>query len=113
MMKFEWHVARLLKNTAGDFPGTITEVQWHVIGTDENGKSDWFAGAFTTGDPDPTNFIKFEDISKDQVLKWVKNYVETNENFNMTHIEEQIRLKIQRQDIEQVTGDDLPWAIRP
>lgn len=112
MMKFDWKIDRLLKKTSGDLPGLITEVQWHVIGTDENGKSDWFSGAFPVSAPEATKFIEFEDLSKDQVLKWVQDYVANDKDYNINYIEDQIRKKIQMQDIESVTGDDLPWSVR-
>ena len=112
MMKFDWKIDRLLKKTSGDLPGLVTEVHWHVIGTDENGKSDWFSGAFSVSAPETTKFIKFEDLSKNQVLKWVQDYVANDIEYNINHIEDQIRKKIQMQDIEPVIGDDLPWSIR-
>lgn len=112
-MKFEWKIAKLLKKTTGDIPGLVVEVQWHVIGTDENGKSGWFAGAFTTGAPDKNNFTKFEDLTKDQVLGWVREYIDNHEIYRMAHIEEQIRLQIKSQDVELVSKDDLPWVVRP
>ena len=113
MMKFDWVIARLKKNNSGSLPGLVTEVQWHVIGTDENGKSSWFAGAFPTEEPDPKKFVDFEKLTRDQVIQWVMNHVENHKLYNLMFIEEQIRQKIELEDIEEVNSDDFPWSVRP
>lgn len=105
-MQFEWKITGLVKKTAGALPGTVIEALWCVVGTDENGKVGFFRGGGDLSPPDPSNFTDFDSLTEQQVLGWVKSSIK----YPMSHIEQQIRLDIERSQTKQVFGADLPWA---
>ena len=105
-MNLQWVITRMLKNTAGEFPGAVVEVHWRVNGRDESGNKGFFLGVTKTNEVDPNNFTDFDSLTEEQVLSWVKN---SSETYSEEYIEEQIRLQISLQSIQTVAQSDFPW----
>jgi hypothetical protein len=112
---YEWKLTGIVKSTAPSLSvdNVVVGTRWVVTGTDENGNSGTFNGAtpFELSTVDVDNFTPYAELTEEQVLDWVKNYVNVSNPY-WTHIAEQIQKQIEKsqQIIEEISADDLPWA---
>ena len=51
----------------------IYDVHYTYFGIDENGNSAQENGTYRLGDPDPENFIAFDDLKQADVIGWIEN----------------------------------------
>jgi hypothetical protein len=114
-LTYEWKLTGIVKSTPSNLPvdDVIIGTRWTVTGTDANGNTGTFTGAtpFELATVDPDNFTAYADLTEEQVLGWVKNYVQVvNPYWN--HIVTQIEKQIEKnqQLISEVNEMDLPWS---
>ena len=114
-LTYEWKLTGIVKSTPSNLPvdNVVVGTRWTVTGTDADGNKGTFTGAtpFELATVDPDNFTAYSDLTEEQVLGWIKNYVKVvNPYWN--HIVEQIDKQIQKslEIIEEVAENDLPWS---
>lgn len=113
---YTWEITGLKKTSTGtyDQDHIVVQVYWNCVGTDEQGVSGVFPGA-TPFDPsavDPDNFTTYENLTQDQVIGWVQDVVNNNEQYR-NHIETQILQQIIQKTVSPVDVDanNMPWAV--
>lgn len=108
-MNYTWKLKSLKRKDSGDITNIIVQTQWEKIGTDENGNTGIFNGAtpFDLSTVDPSNFVKYEDLTEEMVLSWIQSVVVgTYEEHVNEKIAEQIEAKLN--PVTEVTGG-FPW----
>lgn len=114
-LTYEWKLTGIKKSTPANLPvdNVVVGTRWTVTGTDEDGNSGTFSGAtpFDLATVDTDNFTAYADLTEEQVLGWVKNYVKVVNPY-WGHIVSQIEKQIERtkQVFEEVNENDLPWS---
>jgi hypothetical protein len=114
-LTYEWKLTGIVKSTPSNLPvdDVIIGTRWTVTGTDADGNAGTFTGAtpFELATVDPDNFTSYADLTEEQVLGWVKNYVQVVNPY-WTHIVEQIEKQIEKnqQVVSEVYEADLPWS---
>lgn len=114
-MTYEWSITGLRKrnqvNNDGDtLEGAIVQTYWKCVGTDDvTGDVGEFPGAtpFTAVNVPAGSFKQFSQLTEDDVLGWVRAYVD-NDSTYWAHIQERIDKQIDERAIEDVA--DLPWG---
>lgn len=110
-LNYNWKVTQLRKTTQGDASDVIINVRWTLEGTDsESGESGTFYGA-TPFEYVEGSFTPYEELTEEQVIGWVQNYVSGSGGYQ-EHIDERIWKEIDdklnvKQDVEEAS---LPWA---
>jgi hypothetical protein len=114
-LTYEWKLTGIVKSTPANLSvdNVVVGTRWTVTGTDTDGNKGTFTGAtpFELSTVDPDNFTAYADLTEEQVLGWIKNYVlVVNPYWN--HIVGQIEKQIQKslEIIEEVAENDLPWS---
>jgi hypothetical protein len=114
-LTYVWKLTGIVKSTPSNLPidNVVIGTRWTVTGTDSDGDTGTFTGAtpFDLSTVDPDNFTAYADLTEEQVLSWIKNYVLVVNPY-WSHITEQIQKQIDKtkQIIEDVSETDLPWS---
>jgi hypothetical protein len=114
-LTYEWKLTGIVKSTPSNLPvdNVVVGTRWTVTGTDADGITGTFTGAtpFELSTVDPDNFTPYSELTEEQVLSWIKNYVKVvNPYWN--HVVTQIQKQIEKSKevIEEVSENDLPWS---
>jgi hypothetical protein len=114
-LTYEWKLTGIVKSTPSNLPvdNVVIGTRWTVTGTDSDGDTGTFTGAtpFELSTVDPNNFTPYSELTEEQVLGWIKNYVNVvNPYWN--HVVTQIQKQIEKSKevIEEVSENDLPWS---
>jgi hypothetical protein len=71
---YTWHIAQLERKLSD---GAVYTAHWTVTATREvTGGDDLTAGSYGSvgfGDPDPKSFIEYDELTKEEVVQWVKD----------------------------------------
>lgn len=95
----------------------VVQVLWKITGTDEdlvaedNKNQATFTGGtnFTTTNlPEDYNFVPFDQLTKEIVVSWVQNAIDSDPNYKQ-FIEAQLQEQISR-NMRPITPAPLPWA---
>jgi len=68
---YEWRFEQIECSTADEPPDCAKIVHWRLNGVDEDGVTGSIYGTCTLGEPDPENYIAFDDLTQSQVQAWV------------------------------------------
>ena len=114
-LTYEWKLTGLKKQHTDTLDNVIIGTQWKVTGTDEDGFSGVFVGAtpFEISQINTGSFVAYAELTEEDVLGWVKNYVSGSTLSNyMPHINQQIERQIshKRYSVKDVDDFDFPWA---
>ncbi len=114
-ISYEWKLTGITKSTPSNLPvdNVVIGTRWTVTGTDVDGNTGTFSGAtpFDLQTVDTNNFTPYSELTEEQVLGWVQNYVNVvNPYWN--HITEQITKQIEKSQhlVLDVSEEDLPWS---
>lgn len=113
---YEWKLTGLKKQSKGDVTDAIVQTYWKVIATDEDGDTGEFVGAtpFPITSVNPDNFIDYTQLTEEQVIGWIKDYVSgSNVVTNYWgHIYEQIEKSIdeKKSPVVSIADYEFPWA---
>lgn len=111
-MKYEWKITGLKRKDSPNegLNNIIVQTYWKKVGIDDDGNTGEFQGAtpFDLSTVDPTNFTKYEDLTEEMVLSWIKSVV-------VDSYEQHVNEKIQRQIDEKVNPvveerNEFPWG---
>lgn len=108
-MEYSWKLTSLSKKDTADLKNIIVQTRWEKIGTNENGTTGRFSGAtpFDLTEVDPNNFIPYENLTEEIILKWIQSVV-------VDSYEEHVNQKITKQIEEEenpisLIEKDFPW----
>lgn len=109
-MNYTWKITGLKRLNSPDIQNIVVQTYWKKIGTDSDGNIGEFNGGtyFEPSNINVDEFIKYEDLTEEIVLEWVKRVVVGiyDENVNR-EIEKQIYRKL-NPIIE--TNKEFPWS---
>lgn len=106
---YSWKVTSIRKaNIDETLENVIVHVRWEKKGVDEAGNDGTFVGATPLSNPDPTNFIAYEDLTEAIVLDWIKGVVVGSYE---EHVNGQIQKQIdaKKNPVEEINDGSLPW----
>lgn len=115
-LTYTWKLEGLKKQNSDDLDNIIIGTRWKVTGMDEDGVFGSFIGAtpFSLEEVNPGNFTPYEQLTEEQVLGWVKNYVSgSNSSTNYwSHINERILsdIKNKKYAVQELSENELPWS---
>lgn len=113
---YTWQIKALSKTSGNGLDDVIVGTRWECTGTDDSDNiSGTFVGAtpFKLASVDPENFVEYSQLTEEQVLGWIKNYVSGSANTSYwDHIVERIQKEFdkKRQTVKNIDEFDLPWA---
>lgn len=55
-----------------DLADVVYNVHWSYIGEDENSNSAHIIGVASVSDPNPSNFVSFDELTQSQVIAWIE-----------------------------------------
>lgn len=115
-INYTWTIKSLSKTSGNGLDDVIVGTRWECTGTDESDNvSGTFVGAtpFKIDSVDPENFVEYSQLTEEQVLGWIKNYVSGSSVTNYwAHVTERIQKSIndKRGIVKSVDEFDLPWS---
>jgi hypothetical protein len=68
----EWNIAQLERHLAD---GAVYTAHW-TVNLEDQGETCGAYGSVGFSDPDPTDFTPYDELTKEQVVGWVKNALE-------------------------------------
>tara|TARA_R100001509_G_C4776491_1_gene184809 strand:+ start:198 stop:512 length:315 start_codon:yes stop_codon:yes gene_type:complete len=104
-MAVTWNIASLdATKTEESLSDVIKTVHWTASDSDGDHKG-YSYGSVALKEADPTSFIAYKDVTKDNVIAWVKALLGTDE---VTRIETEIATQITRSKTPTTTTG-VPW----
>ena len=105
--EYAWSVFSLTKRTIGNHENVITKVIWKKVGYDKDSVKGEFIMATMFDKLDESNFIKYEDLTQDIIVDWIK------QSMDEESIDKEIIKHIQRNRDQEMEVDfeDMPWNI--
>ena len=70
-INYEWRFEQIECSTADDPPDCARIVHWRLNGVDADGVAASIYGTCNLGEPDPENYIAFDELTEAQVQAWV------------------------------------------
>ena len=98
----EWNIANLERHLAD---GYVYTAHW-TVSLEEEGEAASAYGSVGFSDPDPDSFTPYDQLSKEQVVGWVKDALGTEQ---VVSIEESLANQIQ-QKINPTDASGIPWS---
>lgn len=109
-INYEWKLTSLKKKSAPKLKDAVIQTFWEKKGIDKDGNEGVFHGAtpFSLNDISKENFTKFEDLTQEKVLSWIKPLVVGGYE---EHIESQILKQIEENKSPETTVNEgeMPW----
>lgn len=104
---FSYKIDGVRTGTIGNLTDVIKQVNFTLIGTEE-GVSFSLPGQVKLDDPNPTNFIQFNNLTEQQVADWIDV---KDEVFPMKN---HIQFVLDKKVLEsKLTEKPMPWAPPP
>jgi len=74
---YTWEITNVKVKDVGDNKNVIHQVYWKKIGRTRYGDTGVFVGAtpIDTSSVDPDNFVDFDKIKENDIIKWIENIV--------------------------------------
>jgi hypothetical protein len=91
-------------------PNVINVIHYRYQATQVDGDKTWFAetyGASSVGQPNPQNFVPYEDVTEAEVISWLEEILPMEAM--QASLEANIALQINPVEITL----PLPWALAP
>jgi len=109
---YSWKVTAIRKaNLEENLENVVVHVRWEKKGVDADGNDGTFQGATPLTNPDPNNFLAYEDLTEEIVLDWVKAVVIDSYE---EHVNGQIQKQIDAKKNPVVdVNDNFPWNPTP
>lgn len=105
---FSWVISQLNCAVESEgLPNVINVIHWRYNATQVDGNKTWFAetyGAASVAQPNPQNFIPYEDVTEAEVISWLEQVLPIDAM--QASLEANIALQINPVEITL----PLPWA---
>ncbi len=111
-MSYTWKVAALDYAVSQDgLSNVVTTVHWTCSKEDENGNSGSAYGSHVLPEPDPSNFVAWDDLDEFTVLSWMTSdmVAKADEGENPAMV---VEASVDAQIAEQAaptSGSGVPW----
>jgi len=97
----EWNIAQLERHLSD---GAVYTAHW-TVNLQDQGESAGAYGSVGFSDPDPTNFTPYDQLTKEQVIGWVKDALGEEQVASIaTALETQIEQKL-----HPTNAQGIPW----
>ena len=97
----EWNIAQLERHLSD---GAVYTAHW-TVNLQDQGESASAYGSVGFSDPDPTNFTPYDQLTKEQVIGWVKDALGEEQVASIaTALETQIEQKL-----HPTNAQGIPW----
>jgi len=97
----EWNIAQLERHLSD---GAVYTAHW-TVNLQDQGESASAYGSIGFSDPDPTNFTPYDQLTKEQVIGWVKDALGEEQVASITTaLEAQIEQKL-----HPTNAQGIPW----
>lgn len=111
MTEFKFVISQLNCAVESDgLPNVINVIHWRYQATQVDGDKTWFAetyGASSVGQPNPQNFVPYEDVTEAEVVSWLEEILPMEAM--QASLEANIALQINPKEVTL----PLPWAPAP
>jgi hypothetical protein len=97
----KWNIAQLERHLAD---GAVYTAHW-TVNLEDQGESAGAYGSVGFSDPDPSSFTPYDELTKEQVVGWVKNALGEEQ---VTSVEESLANQIQ-QKLDPTDASGIPW----
>jgi hypothetical protein len=97
----EWNIAQLERHLTD---GAVYTAHW-TVSLEEEGESASAYGSVGFSDPDPTDFTPYDELTKEQVVGWVKDALGEEQ---VTSVEESLANQIQEK-LNPTDSPGIPW----
>lgn len=105
---FEWVISQLNCAVESEgLPNVINVIHWRYNATQVDGEKTYFAdtyGASSVGQPNPQNFVPYEDVTEAEVISWLEAILPIEDM--QASLEANIELQINPVEVTL----PLPWA---
>jgi hypothetical protein len=105
---FSWVISQLNCAVESEgLPNVINMIHWRYNATQVDGDKTWFAetyGATSVAQPNPQNFVPYEDVTEDEVIGWLEAVLPVEAM--QASLEANINLQINPTEITL----PLPWS---
>lgn len=91
-------------------PNVINVIHWRYQATQVDGEKTWFAetyGATSVGQPNPQNFVPYEDVTEAEVISWLEA------TLPIDAMKEGLEANIELQINPKEVSLPLPWVSTP
>ena len=79
MVTYEWTISALdCKVSENGLNNIVTTVHWRFRGEDEEGTTTELIGADSVGDPNPSEFTEYENLTKEVVVGWLEGILDVD-----------------------------------
>lgn len=97
----EWNIAQLERHLSD---GAVYTAHW-TVNLQDQGEGASAYGSVGFSDPDPTNFTPYDQLTKEQVIGWVKDALGEEQVASIaTALETQIEQKL-----HPINAQGIPW----
>jgi len=111
-MSFTWKVAALDYAVSQDgLSNVVTTVHWTCSKEDENGNSGYAYGTHGLPEPDPSNFVEWDNLDEFTVLSWMTADMTSTADEGEDPVAA-VEASVDAQIAEQAaptTGTGVPW----
>ena len=97
----EWNIAQLERHLTD---GAVYTGHW-TVSLEEEGESASAYGSVGFSDPDPADFTPYDELTKEQVVGWVKDALGEEQ---VTSVEESLANQIQKK-LNPTDASGIPW----
>jgi hypothetical protein len=97
----EWNIAQLERHLTD---GAVYTGHW-TVSLEEEGESAGAYGSVGFSDPDLANFTPYDELTKEQVVGWVKDALGEEQ---VTSVEESLANQIQKK-LNPTDASGIPW----
>lgn len=77
---YEWVFSQFdTKPTQGDLVDVVSIIHWRLNAVDETGTSATIYGTVTLGDPGQSDFVPYDQITKELTIQWMEQNTDVEE----------------------------------
>lgn len=109
MTTYTWKIHSVVKKVVNTVDSVVISTTWEKFGTAPDGYSGSVKAAanFNIGDIDESSFVPYDQLSEDDVVQWVRDFI------NEEGVDKIIEAEIQkaRDGWMEVRDEYLPWNV--
>lgn len=103
---YTWNIDKLISHTESEGKNDVVCTVFYTFNGTYKTYNGFVKGSISLDYDKDTDFIPYSDLTKDQVIEWVKSSLDQNK---ITEMEADIVVQIQDQISPLVVSHSLPW----
>jgi len=110
---YNWIVTNMQTKPQDGHDDVVFNVVWRCIGQETVGDvttNGLFNGSAVLDTSDLTSFTAFADLTKDQVVGWVKSTLDASGEMTSADVEADVAAQIAKKQSSQVSNKRPPWV---